>query len=110
MDYQFHQTIVFILMAIYVPLIMTNFILMVKGKNKSDYLCYGLITIGLIFSLPSLMQRYQQYLMGYFSGLPEIITTTQSIYDVIVIIMFLLIIGICICTYINSIRYNKKIL
>jgi len=92
MDYQFHQVVVFILTAIYIPMIMANTILMIKEKGWRYHLCYGIIAMGLIANLPSVIKNYQQYLMGHFSGLPEVISENQLIADSVVTCVFMMVV------------------
>lgn len=98
MDLLFHQITIFILMMIYVPLIMSHIMYMIKENRWSSRLCYGVISIGLIVNFPNIIENYQQYLMGHFCGLPEVTTIRHFTADVIFVIIFALVISICICT------------
>ena len=92
MDYLFHQITVFILMMIYVPVAITHTIFMIKEKGWLNRICYVIMSSCLIINLPNIVKNYQQYLMGHFSGLPEVITKGQLIADTVVMIVLTLVI------------------
>lgn len=92
MDYLFHQITAFILMMLYVPVTMAHTIFMIKEKGFLNRLCYVIVASSLIVNLPNVIKNYQQYLMGHFSGLPEVILTRQLIADTIVMIVMPLVI------------------
>lgn len=104
MDYQFHQVTVFAIMGVYIPAIIIYIICMIKEKGWSNRLCYGFIVTGLTLNLPNVVKNYQQYLMGHFSGLPEVISKAQLVADtVVMIIVTLVTIG---CIYVK-VRMSK---
>ena len=92
MDYLFHQIIVFIVMMIYVPVSMAYTIFMIKEKGWFNRICCVVMTSSLIINLPYVIRNYQQYLMGHFSGLPEVITKGQLVADTVIMIVLTLVI------------------
>ena len=116
MDLLFHQIAVFILMMIYVPVTMVHTIFMIKEKGWLNRICYVVIASSLIINLPNVIKNYQQYLMGHFSGLPEVITKSQLIADTVVMVTVTLVIICCIYIKIRTwrifyaYRYKKYLL
>lgn len=92
MDYQFHQITVFIVMMVYVPASMAYTIFMIKEKGCFNVICHAVMALCIIINLPNVIKNYQQYLMGHFSGLPEVITKSQLIADTIILIVLTLVI------------------
>lgn len=92
MDYLFHQIIVFIVMMIYVPVSMAYIISISKEKGWLNRICCMAMSSCLIVNLPYVIKNYQQYLMGHFSGLPEVITKGQLIVNTVIMIVLILVI------------------
>ena len=91
MELLFHQIIVFMLTAIYFPLIMGEIVVIITDKDLFNRIGYGVVLALLIITFPKVIKNYQQYLMGHFSGLPELITRSQTISNTITVVMILLI-------------------
>lgn len=92
MDLLFHQIIVFIVMMVYVPVSMAYIIYISKEKGWLNRICCVVMSSCLIINLPNVIKNYQQYLMGHFSGFPEVITKGQLIADTVVMIVLTLVI------------------
>ena len=90
MDMLFNQIIVFILTAIYFPLIIGEIVAIVIDKDLTNRIGYGIVLTILITTFPRVIRNYQQYLMGHFSGLPEVITNGQTISNILTVAVILL--------------------
>lgn len=102
MELLLHQTTIFVLTAMWIPLTMYN---LIRSIEKSSWLHRSTVT-ALIITFPNIIKQYQQYIMGHFSGLPEVITTSQISADIAFMIIFLLITGLCIVVKIKVKQYE----
>lgn len=108
MDLLLHQTVISILITVYVPISLAYNIFMIREKGWFNRLCYGIMGISLMINTPVIVKNYQQYIMGHFSGLPETISTNQTIADIIVALVFALVLIIYICVFIGRRRKHVK--
>lgn len=101
MDMLFNQIIVFILVAIYFPLIMGEIVAIIIDKDLINRIRYIFVLIILIITFPSVIKHYQQYLMGHFSGLPKVITICQTTSNILTVAVLLLMVYLLIKIALN---------
>ena len=101
MDLLLHKIIISIFITVYMPMTLTYYIFMFKEKGWRNRFCNGLVGTALLVNLPNVIKNYQQYVMGHFSGLPEVITTRQFTADIIFVIVSVLAIGIFTCAFVS---------
>lgn len=86
MNYSFYQIIISILIPLYFPVILTQLVFMFQTKKLKERIILGVTATIMIIGFPAILKNCQQYVMGYFSGLPEVAPKSLEIIATLLVV------------------------